>query len=167
MKQKIEKALSPLLGMPLWGASRAADMQVFQMGARHTVTSFRGKPCSVGDYALHLQCTWRIFGPSGIVTGSTDLYYPPGDPDQKPPDFDWQQGNRRDERLANLLAAESDGFSVEHVSADESGGFVLNLRGGYRLEAFPADSLPNEHWRLLKQGDLTSHFVVTGLGIET
>jgi hypothetical protein len=50
-----------------------------------------------------------------------------------------------------------------------SGGIVLSLAGGFALAVFPDDSLDgkySEHWRLLRPGDLSSHFVVSGSGID-
>jgi hypothetical protein len=121
----------------------------------------------VGEYALHLQCAWRIRGPRGIVVGSGDLHYPKCDSDDIPEDFDWQKENRRDERLTGLLTTGAEKpLMVEGVSGDETGGFVLNISRGFRLEVMPDDSLPHEHWRLLRPGELSSHFVVSGRGIE-
>jgi hypothetical protein len=167
MREEVERALSPLIEMPLWGAHRAADLQVFKLGDRTPAKNHKGEQCEVGEYALHLQCVWRIRGPQGIVVGSGDLYYPKGDSVEIPEDFDWEKRNRRDERLTALLATDAKKpLLVERVSADEAGGFVLDMSRGFRLEAFPADSLPDEYWRLFKPGDLSTHFVVTGRGIE-
>ncbi len=40
---------------------------------------------TVSEYALHIQCPWRIEGPEGIVTGRSDLWEPAEDS----PDIDW------------------------------------------------------------------------------
>ena len=167
MREELERALSPLVGMPMWVGHRAADMQMFQLGDRRSAKNHRGETREVGEYALHLQCAWRIRGPQGIVVGSGDLYYPKGDFDEVPADFDWQKENRRDERLTALLTTGAEKpLLVEGVSADEAGGFILDMSGGFRLEVFPADSSPDEYWRLFRPGELGSHFVVTGRGIE-
>lgn len=167
MKQEVESALSPLAGMPLWAGHRAADMQMFQLGILKPKKSPRGEIQEVGDYALHLQCPWRIRGSQGLIVGSGDLYYPKGDFHDIPADFDWQKENRRDERLNALLARCAEPLVVERVSADDVGGFVLEMNRGFRLEAFPSDSSRDEYCRLFRPGELDSHFVVTGCGIET
>src|SRR6266705_2143807 len=99
MREIVKRALSPLTGMPLWVGHRAGDMQMFQLGERRSAKNHRGEISELGEYALHLQCAWRIRGEEGILVGSGDLYYPKGDSDDIPKDFDWQKENRRDERL--------------------------------------------------------------------
>jgi hypothetical protein len=64
-------ALSQIIGLPLTAARRAGDMRTFQFGSLQQVD--RG---SVGDFALHVQCPWRIEGPAGIITGRLDLWEP-------------------------------------------------------------------------------------------
>ena len=88
---RLEGALAPLVGLPLWTSHRAADLQVFQFGDKRTVTSNfgprKGQELAVGEYGLHIQCAWRIRGPSGIVVASRDRFYKAG-PEPFPED-DW------------------------------------------------------------------------------
>lgn len=169
MKEEIEKALQCLLGLPLWRASRASDLQSFQFGDRRIFSTRRGGIKEVGEYALHVLCAWRIAGKYGIVVASRDRYYPAGNPDEFPPDFEWDcpGANRGDERVAALFS-ENVNFplTVEAIQADSAGSIYLTLSGGYKLEVFPDDSLPGEHWRLFQPSTETEHFVITGLGIE-
>jgi hypothetical protein len=168
MRDEAERALTPLIGLQLRAGHRAADMQMFQLGNLISVKSLRGEPREVGEYALHLQCAWRICGREGIVVGSGDLYRPNGDSEDIPAEFDWQKENRRDQRLTDLLTTGAAiPLRVERVSADEVGGFILDMNRGFRLQAFPAYSSRNECWRRFRPGDLSTHFVVTGRGIET
>src|SRR6516165_2784203 len=69
MRQQMITALSQIVGLRLSATRRAADMRTFQFGTLRMVD--RG---SVGDFALHVQCPWRIEGPAGIVTGRLDLW---------------------------------------------------------------------------------------------
>lgn len=58
---------------------------------------------------------------------------------------------------------------VESVHGDELGGATLFLSNNCILEFFPdssEESEYNEYWRIFKPGNLESHFVVGGLGIE-
>lgn len=129
----------------------------------------RGKRRVIADYALHLQCPWRICGPAGIVVGSQDLFYPAGDPSVEPPDFDWDVpgSTRRDERMSEFLASrETAPLYVLAVSADEAGSISLDFVGGYSMDVFPVESLEREYWRLFQPGKDGPHFVVTGRGIE-
>jgi hypothetical protein len=149
-----------------------ANLQLFQFGAQNPTTTYRGEPALVGDFGLHIQCPWRIVGLAGIVVGASDLYYPAGDdPYNEPQGWHWDRSgaSRRDQKIHALFAGRRDDpFTVlEATATDAFGGITIVLREGYRLELFPADSLPDEHWRLLT--NITPHrphFVVTGAGID-
>jgi hypothetical protein len=145
-------------------------MQCFGFGARHPIVNDRGEQTEVADYALHVGCGWRIVGPTGIVVGRRDLFYPAGDDPYKDLDtfdYDGPAPNRRSVRLASLLQErESAPLVVEGCSADDVGGFRLTLTGGFVLEVWPDDSLDDERWRLFPSCSDAPHFVVTGCGID-
>ena len=52
--------VSELIGKAMWACGRAADMATFQFGGPRPVVDFYGRPREVGEYALHVQCPWRI-----------------------------------------------------------------------------------------------------------
>ena len=171
MKEQIERVLQPLIGVPLWGAGRAADMETFQFGPRHPVTDRRGQTREVGTYALHVQCAWRIVGPNGIVVASRDRYDPSeaSGLDVADPDFEWDRSgaNLCDERRARFFDEHrAEPLPVEEVRADDVGSVALILGDGYRLEVFPDDSRDGEHWRFFQPHTDGDHVVVTGAGIE-
>src|SRR5207249_4443160 len=94
-KLEIEETLRALIGMPLWASGRAG-IQWFQFGARRVVPNIRLSKVvgtkEVGDYALHVACTWRIVGPNGIIVGSGDRNYSAGDdPYKELPDSEWDK----------------------------------------------------------------------------
>ncbi len=72
--KQVERALASLVGLPLRERARAADMEMFSFGDTHLrVAQFgprKGQTVEVTDFALHIQCAWRIRGPSGIVVAS-------------------------------------------------------------------------------------------------
>jgi hypothetical protein len=70
-KAEITRSLSQLIGLPLSIARDAADMKNFQFGAIEPHPSGTG---TVGQYALQVQCPWRIVATHGIVTESMDYY---------------------------------------------------------------------------------------------
>ncbi|MFN3651079.1 MAG: hypothetical protein ACK47B_16005 [Armatimonadota bacterium] len=171
--KQIAAALAALHGQPLCGSHRAGDLQVFQFGELREFIRERGRGKGElalrPDWGLHVQCSWRITGPEGIVVARRDLYYRAGDD----PDLDWEtfdydrDPNRRTERMQEFLRQhEAKPLRVEAIAADSVGGFRLELSEGCCLEVWPDDSLPGEHWRLLRSENLDSHFVVTGEGIE-
>lgn len=164
-KTQIIQSLSNLISLPLAIASDAADMKKFSFGAIRPHPSGRG---TVGEYALHIQCPWRLTQNGHIVTGSDD-YYEPAETDQEIDLEDWRAGNLQRKRLGEILRSfdsatrswvnGTDKLVVESVSADDFGGFELILSGGFRLQVFPSGSR-GEYWRFLVPGDLESHLVI-------
>lgn len=152
----------------MWSSGRAADLEWFQFGPRKVVKDSRGDEREVGEYALHVQCAWRIRRGDRVVVASRDLYSPREETDDRPANFNWdvQGANRRDKRIAELFQNETREFLVQEVEAGEAGGFTLILDDGHALDVFPDDSLSGEHWRLFKPYAGEPHFVVTGDGIE-
>lgn len=160
-KEDIQKALSVLIGESLWASGRAADLQWFQFGKRRKVKTVRGGEKQVGEYALHIQCPWRITHGDHIVVGSGDLYYPALEIDGPQENFVWdvQGANRRDKRITELFQGENRQFLVKDIQADQAGRFVVVLDDDHALEVFPDDSLIDEHWRIFKPSEETPHFV--------
>lgn len=171
-REAIISHLRPLVGLRLSLARRAADLRNFQFGP---VRTYKGG--TVGEYALHLQCPWRIETGDGIVTGRNDLWEPTAadaavDWDQ----WDYEAGdNLQDTRIATLLvshdsvtksaANHGDTLVVETIDADDCGGVTIVLSGGYRLLLFP-DGTRGEDWRLFRAGRDEPHFVIAGGKIE-
>jgi hypothetical protein len=154
--------LSPLLGLTLTIARRAVDMRMFHFGPVRLVDGG-----SVGDFAIHVQCPWRIEGPEGIVTGRSDLWEP-ADADV-PFDEKWhydKSPNLQDLRLDGLLIQSVKPFVVEKVDADEFGGVAICLSQGYVLRLFPAGTR-GEDWRFFQPTRDAPHLVITGGVIET
>ena len=89
-RQQVVATLSQIIGLPLTAARRAADMRTFQFGTLRPVE--RG---SVGDFALHVQCPWRIEGPDGIVTGRLDLWEPVEENAPFDEDWDYEKSDRK------------------------------------------------------------------------
>ena len=168
METQVQEALSVLIGQPLWSSGRAADLEWFQFGPRKTVQDSRGDKKEVGEYALHVQCAWRIRQGDQVVVASRDLYSPPEESDDRPDNFNWdvQGGNRRDKRIAELFLGETRQFMVQKVEVGAAGSFTIGLEGAYALDVFPDDSLSGEHWRIFKPYAGEPHFVVAGKGLE-
>jgi hypothetical protein len=175
MKTKNEiilEHLKPLIGLKLAIARRASDLRNFQFGRIRSVEN--GTVC---EYALHIQCPWRIESPDGIITGRSDLWEPAKVTD----DFDWDSWNYendenlQDWKISNLLEArDSEGKSyvnrrddliVENVQADTVGGATIVLTGGYKIVLFP-DGSREEDWRFFRPNVDEPHFVICGGEIE-
>jgi hypothetical protein len=162
----LQAALQALVGLQLSIAHDAASMKVFHFGDIRLHTSGKG---TVGAYALHIQCPWRIVSYEGVVTGASDRFAPPcegADVD----DEDARSGNLQLVRIAALLKGydtstkshvnSTDELVVTSVTSDKYGGAELLLSGGYRLQIFP-DSSQEEDWRFI---DLEGRHVVIEKG---
>ena len=72
LDEQVLTHLRLLVGLKLSVARRAADLRNFQFGPMRAVEGG-----TLGEWALHVQCPWRIEGPDGnIVTGRSDLWEP-------------------------------------------------------------------------------------------
>lgn len=170
MKAQIQAATAALIGKALWTCRRAASMANFQFGERKKTLDHYGRPSEVGEYALHVDCAWRITLADRVVVGNRDLYYPAdyGNEGPVPADFDWgRDPTRRDKLLGLLFENGTRQFIVQRIEAGAAGSLHIDLSEGYSLEVFPDDSLGDEYWRLFAPEEDKPHFVVRGVGIET
>ena len=131
----------------------------------------RGRTEEAAEYALHIQCSWRIAKGYKIVVGSRDFYSPRTGLKSENEHFEWDiQGNNRfDERIESFIKDINEHTIVERVDSDEVGGLKIFLSQGYLLEVFPDTSEDDEYSefsRLFKQKEDSSHFVVTGNGTK-
>lgn len=141
-------------------------MKNFQFGKIRPHASGKG---TVGDFALHIQCSWRLVRNDCILTGSTDYYEPAVEGEDVDLD-DHRSGNLQRCRLREVfstydektrsLISETDPPIVTAVHADPFGGLDLELSGGLRLQVFASGSR-GEDWRFFSPG-ADHHFVVEG-----
>jgi hypothetical protein len=159
---------SDVRGKRLWGYGRAADMVTFQFGSRTKKQSLLNKDVEVGEFALHIQCAWRIRTGNRTTVGRQDLYYPEDLIDERqeiPADFDWdQQPNRCGRLLRSFFKDGKRELVVKRVEHGAAGSLCIELEQESFLEVFPDNSLPGEYWRLFNPGNDHSHVVMTGAG---
>lgn len=167
MKQIIEEVLRNLVSLYLREIGRAGTVEWLIFATPIPLAG--GESEQYIEYALHLQCPWRIVGPRGIVTGSTDYFHSAQAPYKELPDSEWDQpgASLHDTRVIAFLEQHSNHPIVVHsVWADDVGSIRLNMNDIYSIEVFPDDSLEGEHWRLFRPDAEISHFVVSGRGAE-
>jgi hypothetical protein len=163
-RDDINETFKALVGKPLTIARLAGSMRNFDFGE----VSPNPNGGSGGEYALHLQCPWRIDGPQGTVTGSDDLWEHETLP-LPPSGWTYESGESlQDRRLGELLGgydAETrswvnpgSGLVVLEVDASDLGDVTLKLAGGYTLRIFPARSC-DESWRLFRPRSAELHVV--------
>ncbi len=118
-----------------------------------------GRMRTTGEWALHVQCAWRICQSGSIVVGNRDFYYSTtGDPLD-----DWDAPGKSSFDTTAIALREAFSASppyVTSISVDDVGGFSAILTRDYRLDVFPDKSKAGcEFWRLFQPGVEHSHFV--------
>lgn len=166
LKPATAAALQALTGLPLANVSRAANMLMFGFGGPRTIPARQGGTREVTEFALHVQCPWRLCDSERVLIGSVDIYYPADLPESDPvPDsFNWDiaGANRCDRFFQSFMAVRAVvPIFVTTVDTDQFGGFRLNFSASFQIEAFPNGGTPSEEWRLFKPGE-KEHFVMEG-----
>ena len=147
-----------LIGLRLSIVRRAADMLVVHFGDIRPHESGEG---TVGAYAFHVQCPWRIDGPAGTITGSGDLWDYAG-PGQRPANWSYERGfSLQDQRFADFVGAYdratrswlnlADRLVVTAARQTHLGDVTIELSGGHSLLVFPSAS-KGEEWRFFAPG---------------
>ena len=139
MRAEIRSSLSVLIGQPFWDLG-TAGLQWFAFGARRVVPSHRsgGSSREVGDFALHVQCPWRIALPGQMLAGS---------------------GDSSTDHLRALLP-----LVVRDVDADDLGGIAILLERDIRIDVFPDSAAECELWRFFKPYTEEDHLLLEGPG---
>jgi hypothetical protein len=167
IEAQIIHKLSSVLSLPLAIARDAGNMKSFQFGKTRPHPSGKG---TVGDFALHVQCPWRLVTNDRILTGSADYCEPAVEGEEVNLD-DHRSGNLQRKRLREVFGAydaktrslinETNVLIVTSVHSDRFGGLDLELSGGFRLQVFPNGS-HGEDWRFFSPGNDEDHFVIEG-----
>lgn len=162
VRSHIITQLEKLVGLRLSAARRAANMRTLQFGDLRTI-----EDGSIGEFALHIQCPWRIEGPDGTVTGSEDLWEPiERGSDSDPDDWHYEQSpNLQDSQVGQLLRRHGDSLVIRGVDADDFGGAAIHFQNDIVLRLFPAGTR-GEDWRLFRPKTDTPHFVIAEGAIE-
>lgn len=154
-----------LIGKNVYGIGRAAAMCWIHFG-RPIEIELRGRKRILGEFALDLDCPWRIRNSSGgIELGSADMFAPASGRDLDE-DFDWDiQGNNLFDEKAKLLFPEDSQIIVTSVGLSSNYDLNITFSNGMRLECF-VNASQEECWRLFKPGSEDEDFIITGSGID-
>ena len=142
-----------------------------QFGARTHAPTKRSPQRVVGDFALHLQCPWRVSASDAVVVASGDMFHPAADRDEREFDPGRPGDAVADTELRRWIDAHANApLEVMSVDVDCVGGFALELARSNVVEVFPDVSAavrPGvELWRLLRPGRDLAHVVLLSSGIE-
>jgi hypothetical protein len=171
MRSEIESSLQVLIGLPLLKVVRAADLEMFDFGNPRTVTNFSDKTVTIGEYALHVPCAWRIRDSARIIVASRDRYEP-AEEIEDTENFDWDKpgANLCDRKMRQFLADAEEGSQiVTHVESDNVGSLRILLSTGVMIEVFPDDSADDEYseyWRFFKRRSEADHMIVANGAIK-
>ena len=166
LPQQIEQSLSILIGLELRSACRALNLEMFDIGPLLAEVRTAGAWGEVSRYCLEVQCPWRWTSAAGLVTGSEDRHYPPGE-NPSMAEFDPDNIARCDAILEQLIRGREKLLVVESIAADSLGGLRVRLSEGHGIELFPAHTLIQEFWRLLDRKSQSAIFCTpAGLKVE-
>ncbi|MGI1659916.1 MAG: hypothetical protein ACRKFN_13270 [Desulfitobacterium sp.] len=166
MKSIIEQKLKPLIGIPLSKVGRSANVVWFCFGEKRISKDFFGNKREVFQYAIHLECSWRIIKNNIIEIGSKDLYVPSKEWKGDDENFEWDiQGNNLFDDWINLSNSCLP-LNITNFSVDQVCGIKVFFEEDYVLEIFPNNSTDDECWRFFIPGNLDSHLVITGKGVK-
>jgi hypothetical protein len=136
-------------------------MAIFEFG-RERPDPAQENEKQMSEWALHVQCAWRISRGDEVIVGSRDVYYPAdySGSGSVPPEFDWERDpNRRDKLLLSLFESNTKRFNVQGIDVGAAGNLRIDLDNGLSLDIFVDESLPAEQWRLFEKSK-KGHFVV-------
>ncbi len=152
-KGYIGQRLSVLVGLNVSGIGHAADMLTLQFGALKQVTNLRGKVKQVGEWALHIQCKWRLEHAGEVVLTQNDL---------AGSDTDAHNATARlEERLVR-----HEPTSVQEILAGEFGNVSIVMSRGLTLHIVANGTADEEDWRFFAPGADVPHLVIEGGRIE-
>lgn len=163
LTQSHQEVLSVLSGLRVRKIGRAADMLWIHFGDWREIPSLRGGTRQVGEWALHVQTSWRFTPRDRILLGVLDLYAYA----EVGSDFDWDRdGESRFDRIATALnqSLHDDDIRVSRLACDEVGSITLHLDPDLQFSVFPnfsSDYPDKEYWRFFQPATEAHHYIVS------
>jgi hypothetical protein len=95
----------------------------------------------VGEFALHLDCPWRLVGPNGLVASD-------------------------ESECESLAAIGQPPLVCEWATAVDNGGAAIRFTGGWLLTVYAGDPDALEFWRIFRPGAGQPHVVIGPAGVN-
>jgi hypothetical protein len=154
----------PLIGLELWSPARSVDLVSFQIGGKHKSVEEMRNEDTRGEFALHLQCVFRIRRLEKILTSEENFYHAAKEDDD---DFDWRKPRTTlfDKRAAGIFQPEKRRFFISSFEIGAVGSFSLACTNDLFLDVFPCGFGNQEHWRLFEFDGDKVHHVFRGSGL--
>jgi len=150
LTENINKIVADLIGLPLTRTTRAANMECLKFGTVYRADK-DGNEHNVGEFALHLQCPWRLTHEHEMIVGSGDLYQRADETAEYNENYDYFEFNEnlRDVKLNKLIKDKT--ITIISAQADTFGGLEICFDNNITLTVFPniASKADNENWRLI------------------
>jgi len=139
--------LKKYLESNIWeGIGRCSDMIWFSFGKDIFVTNYRNQVVKKTEYALHVQCSWRISKESTIILGNNDVY---SLVDNSIED-DWDiSGNNMFDKMVNDKILPLLPIKVLGVVCNKIGDIEITFETGIVINIFVNSSEPIEEWRFI------------------
>lgn len=155
-----------LIGKNVYGIGRAAAMCWIHFG-RPVEIELRGRKRILCEFALDLDCPWRLRNSSGsIELGSADMFAPASGYDLDV-DFDWEiQGSNLFDEKVKLLFPEDSQIVVTSAGWNGNYDLTITFSNGLCLESF-VNASREECWRLFMPDLEHEDLIMTGTGIES
>ncbi len=155
---KIEEALKPLIGLRWWSIGRASYLLWLHFGEKREVPAWGGGTKTVGQWAIHAECSWSLRHSGLVIVGSEDYRVDSGG-SAVADAYDRLAQSRFDDIAERLrLEFESGAPTASEIAGDGHGGFSLKMSDGYGLNiSVRADG---GSWRIFQPSTDQRHFVV-------
>lgn len=144
MKEELDKILDKT--MPSMG--RAADLFWIVFGKDILVEDYKGNKVEKNEYAIHIQCPWRLLKDNNLILGSRDIYIPKEGIEESEFDYESFGMSLFDEKVKGI-ESELLPLHVESISTDSTGGFKIVFNHCFVLEVMPDSSAEIEFWRFI------------------
>lgn len=152
--------VNELVGLSVHPMGAAADMLWIHFGPLKVTPDRYGKMKEVGQWALHLQCSWRFVQNNKVILASSDFYYDGMSGESLDLDSDQQSMFQRNVEKLNTWI-KSTKVTVSSIKCSEAGAFDLLFDNGLKFTVIPtqSDEITEEAWRLFKPTSDESHIV--------
>lgn len=148
--EETSKYMAPLIGKRIVKIGRAADMLWMHFGVLKSYIDYKGREIEKGQFAIHVQCPWRILYESDVILGKADmeLYGEIEAASAHAVTGLSQFDELKDNVLEEYLSA-----PVELISISQTGTLVIQLTNGCTFETFPDSVCHQEFWRFINSED--------------
>ncbi len=130
------------------------------------------KKADVPQYALHIDCSFRINCGDKIMMSQRDIFCPSSEKmassEYNEDEFEWDLvgNNRFDEESRNHFVDTTMNFFVKKITISDVGDLTISLTNDFSIDVFVDSSENEECWRFFEIGNAdNSHLVVTGEGV--